>query len=697
MPRPFTFTFGLRNGRLRNLRGTPRFSTGPNSCSVLRYPCRLLCLPMKFTEGEEVLAKYPNTSEYYKGRILNVRGDRYKIQFETGMEYTVRENDIKSFLFSKAERAGRSTTRTSRRTTKSPSRYSPSRKSPSRRSPGRQSARSPGRSPTLSSRKLPVRSTRLAKISLSRIDVESDKTSNHKGSDLKALQESPTESLPLQQRLKREIITVTRRPTLLKTEQEYKSIITRSMDRAVSLPVERKNYVQDYPPGDKERGYSMQRDDLTKPLHEGDKWESVVKREKEINRVDKPQEWGGWIGTSFLVFILPISVILPQLLCLKGQCKSALVKPAVNLESYLNLYTLLSYIAFLTLLACISIIPIGKTVDGQQSKIGRLQYRINGFLSAIVTLMIIGLCLYMNIPISDYILNNIMQLSISGWIVGTFLAMALYIKAGKASVANLNIYASTNSKIYNFWQGREINPRIGTLDIKLLLIRASLTGTLIVNIAVAIKAAGDIKNLSIEKLDMTALLAVLLQLFYIIHGLIYEATIFTTFTIMYEGTGYMTCVSHLLYPFLTTLTTRFILYQKMKLNYFAGISILSFVVGYALYRASNLRKDEFRKNPVSPTIPYLETIPTLRGKKLMVSGLWGYVRHPNYLGDIIMQWSIASISLANDILPYYTAICCTLVLAYRAVRDNKRCQARYGYAWEQYCSRVKYMILKRIF
>ncbi|XP_036149126.1 delta(14)-sterol reductase TM7SF2 [Monomorium pharaonis] len=639
---------------------------------------------MKFTEGEEVLAKHPNTSEYYKGRILNVRGDRYKIQFETGVEYTVRENDIK------AERSGRTAVRTSRRTGKSPSRYSPSRKSPSRRSPARQAAKSPGRSPT-TSRKLPIRSTRLAKISLSRIDVE-DKASNHKGSDAKTLDESP-EALPLQMRLKREVMSVTRRPTLLKTEQEYKTI-TRSIDRAVSLPLERKNYVQDYPPGEKERGYSMQRDqDVTKPLQEN---ETDVKREKEINRVDKPQEWGGWIGTCLLVFILPLSVILPQLLCSKGQCKTALVKLSVDWKSYINLHSL-SYVAFLILLACISIIPIGKTIDGQQSKTGRLQYRVNGYLSAIITVIGLGLCIYMNIPISDYILNNIVQLSISGWIVGTILAVGLYIKAGKVSVINLNIYASTNSKIYNFWQGREINPRIGTLDIKLLLIRASLIGTLIVNIAVAIKAVGDVKNPNIEKLDVVTLLAVLLQLFYVIHGLIYEASIFTSFTIMYEGTGYMTCVSNLLYPFLTTLTTRYILYQKLKLNYFTGISVLSFVIGYALYRISNLRKDEFRKNPVSPTVPYSETIPTSRGKKLMLSGLWSYVRHPNYLGDIIMQWSIASISLIYDILPYYTAICCTLVLAYRAVRDNRRCQMRYGYAWEQYCSRVKYMILKRVF
>lgn len=88
--------------------------------------------------------------------------------------------------------------------------------------------------------------------------------------------------------------------------------------------------------------------------------------------------------------------------------------------------------------------------------------------------------MYKNILVSDYILDNIVQLSVSAWLVGTFLALGLYIKAGKAPLANLNIYASTKSKIYNFWQGREINPRIGALDIKLLLIRASLIGTVII-------------------------------------------------------------------------------------------------------------------------------------------------------------------------------------------------------------------------
>lgn len=38
----------------------------------------------------------------------------------------------------------------------------------------------------------------------------------------------------------------------------------------------------------------------------------------------------------------------------------------------------------------------------------------------------------------------------------------------------------------------------------------------------------------------------------------------------------------------------------------------------------------------------LKVIPTATGKGLLVTGWWGFVRHPNYLGDIIMAlaWSL---------------------------------------------------------
>lgn len=46
--------------------------------------------------------------------------------------------------------------------------------------------------------------------------------------------------------------------------------------------------------------------------------------------------------------------------------------------------------------------------------------------------------------------------------------------------------------------------------------------------------------------------------------------------------------------------------------------------------------------PTTHLSPDLETIPTATGRQLLVSGWWGMVRHPNYLGDLIMAvaWSL---------------------------------------------------------
>lgn len=39
-----------------------------------------------------------------------------------------------------------------------------------------------------------------------------------------------------------------------------------------------------------------------------------------------------------------------------------------------------------------------------------------------------------------------------------------------------------------------------------------------------------------------------------------------------------------------------------------------------------------------------ETLTTASGERLLISGWWGCVRHPNYLGDIIIHWAFALLS-----------------------------------------------------
>lgn len=73
------------------------------------------------------------------------------------------------------------------------------------------------------------------------------------------------------------------------------------------------------------------------------------------------------------------------------------------------------------------------------------------------------------------------------------------------------------------------------------------------------------------------------------------------------------------------------------------MSCVSFsAVGLVVFRGSNWQKSEFRKNPYNPELSHLSSIPTATGKRLLCSGWWGLVRHPNYAGDIMMAlaWSL---------------------------------------------------------
>ncbi|KAF4532727.1 hypothetical protein B566_EDAN011919, partial [Ephemera danica] len=55
-------------------------------------------------------------------------------------------------------------------------------------------------------------------------------------------------------------------------------------------------------------------------------------------------------------------------------------------------------------------------------------------------------------------------------------------------------------------------------------------------------------------------------------------------------------------------------------------------------------KSEFRRNPLNPNFANAETIPTPRGKRLLCSNWWGWVRHPNYVGDMCMHlcWGLVA-------------------------------------------------------
>ena len=120
--------------------------------------------------------------------------------------------------------------------------------------------------------------------------------------------------------------------------------------------------------------------DLPKILHYEEDADSAVleKHKKEIDLVSKPQEWGGWFGVLLLIIIGPLSILLPQFACSNGRCSIAQFRVSKDFKTYLNPNAFLFYAGYLLFVAITYLLPIGRVIDGQQTRIGRLQYRING-------------------------------------------------------------------------------------------------------------------------------------------------------------------------------------------------------------------------------------------------------------------------------------------------------------------------------
>ena len=105
------------------------------------------------------------------------------------------------------------------------------------------------------------------------------------------------------------------------------------------------------------------------------------------------------------------------------------------------------------------------------NKIYKLFNCLTGIWILILSITAFGASIYYKYDISSFIIKKSLPLTVIGYIYGVLLAIALYIKASRVTVSHLNMYGATNNIIYDFWQGREVNPRIGPLDIKIMLFR----------------------------------------------------------------------------------------------------------------------------------------------------------------------------------------------------------------------------------
>lgn len=254
---------------------------------------------------------------------------------------------------------------------------------------------------------------------------------------------------------------------------------------------------------------------------------------------------------------------------------------------------------------------------------------------------------------------------------------------------------ATGSAVYDFFIGRELNPRVGSLDLKQFCeLTPGLLGWGLLNACFAAAQAAQPGGLT-----ASMVLVITFQAQYIFDALACEPAILTTMDITTDGFGFMLAFGDLVWvPFTYSLQARYLLEHPVRLGYPALAAIVALqAIGYSVFRGANSQKDAFRRDPSAPEVAHVRSLATARGTRLIVSGWWGASRHINYFGDWLMAWAWCLPCGFASPVPYFYVAYFGVLLLHRARRDDEACRAKYGPDWETYCSLVRWRIIPYVY
>ncbi|KAG5494788.1 hypothetical protein JIQ42_02403 [Leishmania sp. Namibia] len=414
-------------------------------------------------------------------------------------------------------------------------------------------------------------------------------------------------------------------------------------------------------------------------------------------------EWGGPLGGLFMILFLPSLVVALNSLCGEEQCSlmqvmqlPALMKGLVQRAWPMVPTAIGIELVWLAAHAVFSILPIGKLVYGGQLRNGeRLPYRMNAihafFISHLV-LFVMHCCSILNMTVVADLHHPLM---IGAIIISFAMSVVLYAASYRSGKVLTALGGNSGNALYDFWIGRELNPRTGPLDWKMMCeLRPGLIGWSIINWAFVCKSA------ELGTMTPSIVLTALFESFYVLDGLLLEAGNLTMMDIVTDGFGFMLCFGDLAWvPFTYTLQTNYLAHHPAQLSpLHLGLCASLSVAGFLIFRGANTEKNRFRSNPQDPRVQHLRVMKTSKGKSLIISGYWGICRHPNYVGDWLMALGWAAFSGTAELLPYFHPVYFGFLLLHRQLRDEQQMLEKYGKEdWGAFCSVVQYRLFPYIY
>lgn len=200
---------------------------------------------------------------------------------------------------------------------------------------------------------------------------------------------------------------------------------------------------------------------------------------------------------------------------------------------------------------------------------------------------------------------------------------------------------------------------------------------------------------------------VLLQSIYIAKFFFWETGYFNTLDITLDRTGYYICWGCLVFvPAFYTFTTYYLINHPPSISNFVAIFILllGILFIYLNYDVDR-QKEEFKKDdktiiwgkPAEYIIAKYRKDGEEKESKLLTSGWWGVSRHINYTFEIGLSTCWSAVGYQLGLLPFAYLVYIIMLLVHRIYRDEKKCKDKYGKYWDEYCERVKYRLVPKVY
>jgi Delta14-sterol reductase len=333
----------------------------------------------------------------------------------------------------------------------------------------------------------------------------------------------------------------------------------------------------------------------------------------------------------------------------------------------------------------------GRTHQGFAAADGsRRRYVLNGLRLFVLGAAVVALAALTNAWSPATIVERFGTIFLTANVLAFAVALALYLGGRRRQGRGL-LDGGPAGMLRDFFYGVERDPTWLGVDLKMFSYRPSLIGLALINVSFAFAQWERHRQLAGPLLLYEAF-----TLLYVANYFHFEHGMLSTWDVLEERFGWaLVWGDYVLVPFFYSLPGWYLIDRLTPLSLPATIGLIVMnALGFWLFRGANEQKHRFKRDPAAPI---WGRPPETLGGRLLVSGFWGLGRKLNYTGELLLYyaWSLPA-GFASPI-PYLPALWLTFFFPHRAHRDDRRCRAKYGALWSQYCARVRWRMIPWVY